>query len=52
VDYIMYHEMLHIKHGTTYKDTRRHVHTKEFRTDEKKFTRWQAAEEWLKHNRV
>ena len=52
VDYIMYHEMLHIKHGTTYKDTRRHVHTKEFRADERKFTRWRTAEEWIKHNRV
>ncbi len=52
LDYIMYHELLHIKHGTTYKNGRKHVHTEGFREDEKKFIWHRAAEEWLKHNRV
>lgn len=52
LDYIMYHELLHIKHGTAYKNGRKHVHTEEFRADEKKFIWYRAAEEWLKHNRV
>jgi hypothetical protein len=35
--YVLYHELLHKKHGFTHKKTRTHYHTKEFREDEAKF---------------
>jgi predicted metal-dependent hydrolase len=37
LDFIMYHELLHKKHGIIVKGTRRRMHTPEFKKDEKKF---------------
>ena len=47
LDYIMYHELLHIKHGTTFADGRRRVHTKAFKQDEEMFERYTEARRWL-----
>jgi hypothetical protein len=48
LDYVMYHEMLHVKHQSCIRDCRIFVHTPEFRTDEKKFSEYQNARQWLK----
>lgn len=49
IDYLVYHELLHVKHPSTFKDEslRRCVHSREFKTDEKKFVMYDLAEEWL-----
>ena len=48
LDYIMYHEALHIKHEISYENGRRTVHSREFRDDEKKFANRERAEALLK----
>lgn len=37
LDFVMYHELLHKKHGFKHSGTRGQYHTREFRADEKKF---------------
>jgi predicted metal-dependent hydrolase len=48
VEYVMFHEMLHLRHPVDHSGARRCVHTREFRTDEKKFPRLKEAKELLK----
>jgi hypothetical protein len=48
LDYIMYHEALHIKHKTQFKNGRRRIHTKAFSEEEKRFSRREKAEQLLK----
>ena len=48
VDYVMFHEMLHVKHQSCIRDCRILVHTPEFRADEKRFSEYQNARQWLK----
>lgn len=45
VDFVMYHELLHIKHGAKWQGGRRHVHTPEFRRDERQFHKYAEARE-------
>lgn len=52
LDYVMYHELLHIKHGSSYTKGREKVHGRAFREDEKRFARYKEVEEWLKSNRI
>lgn len=47
VDYVMYHELLHKKHGATLVNGRRVVHGPTFRADERRFADWQTAEKLL-----
>lgn len=47
VEYILYHEMLHIKHPARIIDGRRYYHTNAFRTDERRFPRYEEAQLWL-----
>jgi hypothetical protein len=47
VDYLMYHELLHKKHGTTVVNGHRLVHTPTFREDELKFSGYEAARRQL-----
>ncbi len=49
LDYVMYHEMLHIRHQSCIHDCRIVVHTPEFRADEKRFSGFQDAKRWLKN---
>ena len=44
VEFVMYHELLHRKHGHRSAGSRRMYHTREFRTDEKRFPRFTEAE--------
>lgn len=49
IDYLVFHELLHVKYPTTFKDesVRRCVHSREFRQDEKKFVLYDLADAWL-----
>ncbi|MGC2209924.1 MAG: SprT-like domain-containing protein [Candidatus Korobacteraceae bacterium] len=48
MEYIVYHEMLHLKHPVRMRGTRRCVHGKEFREDEKAFPQIEEARLFLK----
>jgi len=48
LEYVMYHEMLHLRYPVEHHRTRRCVHTREFREAEKKFPRLKEAKEMLK----
>lgn len=47
VEYILYHEMLHIKHPARLIHGRRYYHTNEFRADEQRFPYYEKAQKWL-----
>jgi predicted metal-dependent hydrolase len=48
VEYIVYHEMLHLKHPVRLRGSRRCVHSAEFQEQEKRFEQLEAAKEFLK----
>lgn len=48
VEYILFHEMLHLKHPVEHHGSRRRVHTRAFREDEKKFENLAQAKELLR----
>jgi hypothetical protein len=47
VEFILYHEMLHIKHVARMINGRRYYHTTAFRLDEKRFARYDDAMHWM-----
>jgi predicted metal-dependent hydrolase len=47
-EYIMFHEMLHMKHQSRVHDARLIVHTPEFRAEERNYALFQEAKSWLK----
>lgn len=49
VEYILYHEMLHLKHPVRLRGTRRCVHSAEFQAEEKLFPRLEDAKHFLRH---
>lgn len=51
VEYVLFHEMLHLKHPVEHRRHRRTVHTTAFRAEEKLFERLAQAKEWLKSRR-
>lgn len=51
VRFILYHEMLHIKHGAYRDSNGLRAHTPAFRADERAFPQYEEAEEFLKHIR-
>ena len=50
VEFVVFHEMLHVFHPTTHREGRRYNHTPQFRRDEKKFVNFEEAEEWIEQN--
>lgn len=48
LDYVMYHELLHKALGVQLSNGRQYAHTPEFREAERKFLRYEKAEETLK----
>jgi hypothetical protein len=48
VEYIVYHEMLHLKHPVKLRGSRRCVHSAEFQAEEKLFPRLAEAKQFLK----
>ena len=49
VEYIVYHEMLHLRHPVRLNGSRRCVHTPEFRAQEKLFPQFDAAQRFIRH---
>jgi predicted metal-dependent hydrolase len=47
-EYVLFHEMLHVKHQSRVQDSRLMVHTPEFKEEEKRFARYADAKLWLK----
>lgn len=50
VEYVMFHEMLHIAHPAKNINGRRYHHTAEFKRDEKRFAFYEKAESWIQRN--
>jgi hypothetical protein len=50
VEYVMFHEMLHVHHPTVHHNGRRYNHTAAFRRDEEKFEHFHTAERWIESN--
>ena len=48
VEYVLYHEMIHLKHPVDHRGARRCVHTREFKVEEKLFEGFKEAKEMLK----
>ena len=48
VEYLLYHEMLHLKHPVKLKGMRRCVHSREFKAEEKLFPQLKEAQAFLK----
>jgi hypothetical protein len=48
VEYIVYHEMLHLKHPVKLRGSRRCVHSAEFRAEEELFPQLEAAKRFLR----
>ena len=48
VEYIVYHEMLHLTHPVKLRGSRRCVHSAEFQAEEKRFERFEDARKFLK----
>lgn len=46
-EYVMFHEMLHVKHQSRVHDSRLIVHTPEFKIEEKRFLYYREAKLWL-----
>ncbi|MBW6451489.1 MAG: hypothetical protein K0B02_02050 [DPANN group archaeon] len=51
LDYVLYHEMLHIVHDSKYTGKSQIVHHKDFKADEKLFEKMNEAQKWLKISR-
>ncbi len=47
VEFILYHEMLHIKHAARMINGRRYYHTAAFRLDERRFAKYEDSMRWL-----
>jgi predicted metal-dependent hydrolase len=47
VSFVVYHEMLHIKHPTRFENGRRYSHTPAFRREEKEYLYFEEAENWI-----
>ncbi|HEV2274849.1 MAG TPA: SprT-like domain-containing protein [Acidobacteriaceae bacterium] len=48
IEYLLYHEMLHLKHPVKVRGGRRCVHPREFQADERRFPELEQAKEYLK----
>ena len=48
VAYVLYHEMLHVKHPIRFERCRRESHSPEFRREEKRFSEYERAMKFLK----
>jgi hypothetical protein len=48
LEFVMYHEMLHLRYPTEYRGARRCIHTRDFKQSEREFVGWKRASELLK----
>jgi hypothetical protein len=49
LDYIVYHEMLHLKFPVRLNGSRRCVHSREFLAEERRFPQWKEAQQFLRY---
>ena len=49
LEYLVYHEMLHLRHPVKLRGSRRSVHPRAFKEEEKLFPHLEAAKRYLKH---
>ena len=49
VEYIVYHEMLHLKHPVKLRGSRRCVHSADFQAEEKLFPQLDEVKQFLRH---
>jgi predicted metal-dependent hydrolase len=49
IEYLVYHEMLHLRHPVKMRGSRRCVHSRAFQEEEKLFPQLQEAKKFLKH---
>jgi len=47
VDYLMFHELLHKKHGVRWVNGRGYAHTRDFYAEERQFPQYDEADAWL-----
>ena len=47
IEFLLYHEMLHLKHPPRAVNGRQHYHTAAFRAEEQRFARYDEAMDWL-----
>jgi hypothetical protein len=52
VEYVLYHEMLHLKHPLKFSRCRLQAHTPQFRVEEKRFLHYEQARRFLSRLRV
>lgn len=52
VEYVLMHELLHAKHEIIQHATKRTVHTRDFKKEERDYAFYREAEKWLKGNRL
>ncbi len=52
VEYLVYHEMLHMRYPVERKGQRRVMHSREFRQAEKRFPQFERARRRLKYSAV
>lgn len=50
LDFLLYHEMLHIHYPAERKNGRNRIHTREFRKSERSYPGYERIERWLKKN--
>lgn len=50
IEYVVFHEMLHIAHPAIHRNGRRYHHTPAFRRDERRFPHYHEAEKWIDEN--
>jgi len=48
IEYVLFHEMLHLKHRSRIRASRMMVHTPEFKAEEKTFREYEKAKIWLR----
>lgn len=48
LEFVMYHEMLHLRFPTEYRGARRCIHSRDFKRSEREFAGWKEASELLK----
>jgi len=48
IEYVMFHEMLHVKHQSRVEESRLIVHTPQFKAEEKRFSDYTEAKLWLR----
>ncbi len=48
IEFVMYHELLHKKHGIGFATSRRTIHTSAFRDEERRFPRYDDARAFLR----